>query len=380
MALLVQCGTTQKWHAAAQNHEVGECSNLGWDELEFVSSFTPQMPKVDNYSKEYYQERAVNIRILALKSVLPCLFSFLASTGAAQASVCSFLTDRVHEYRYVSQKQLKYDGSQIFRDPVDTEIFTSLAIAAAKPGDVVLDLGSGSGIATAAVHLLKRAQKTIGVDISELSVAHARREYSLQGLSFVREDMSDLKPPRIGELTEGMSPSLIMSNPPYVPTLHSVPSFDGQVTSGGTDGLAQFRKVFGIAREFKARFAVVIGSYSSPLKALEEIEASGYEILEVHLAMMPFGNYSKAQIPHLKMMEQQGTAVLNRRLYHDNLGYAAIGIFAGPAESSSPRVHTEFKKMLKGIRNSTTAGLELLERKYSFPVRVLVLPEAIPSS
>lgn len=301
-----------------------------------------------------------------------------ASLASPLSTSCEALL-RVRDYRSVMLDSLNYDETQIFKDPQDTETISAVGLSAVKPGDRVLELGSGSGIPANAFLSQGRASEVVGLDISEASIEHARRTYGSPKISFHVADYQVLSTQEIVDrFSNGKAPDLVVSNPPYVPSVgHSTGIL--RTIDGGPDGLRFIRRVIGLASEMNARLAFILGSYSSPLEAFQILREKGYRITKLTFSVLPFGSFSEANRDQILRLEAAGQAFLLHGVFKNRLAYAAIGVVA--EKSSSAQVEAtrssqiDLKNLLYQMTHAATTDLETLADSYPIPVRVLVLSE-----
>jgi SAM-dependent methyltransferase len=308
--------------------------------------------------------------------IMGCLLFYVGSpctyAGNCRKNLTSVLIDG---YQSVRLTDLNYDESKIFKDPQDTETITAVGLAAIRPGDFVLDLGSGSGIP--ANLFLKKAQaaKVVGLDVSTDSVQHASASYGSKDLTFYVADYEKIKADQIlDQFCGSVRPDIIVSNPPYVPTVgHSRGLL--RTIDGGPYGLRYLKRVISIAETFQTRLAFIMGSYSSPLDAVRFLEERGYKITELTFTLMPFGSFSNANRGQILKLESEGKAFLVREAFKDKLAYVAIGIVAelDSSEKVTDSSLPLMKELLPKITRAKTSGLETISGSYSVPVRILKL-------
>jgi release factor glutamine methyltransferase len=97
---------------------------------------------------------------------------------------------------------MHYDPGQVYQPEADTYLLLDAALREVKPGDRVLEVGTGSGLIAAG--LMKRAA-TVATDISPHAV-HCARE---AGIEIIRCNLADAIRGRF---------DIILFNPPYLPT------------------------------------------------------------------------------------------------------------------------------------------------------------------
>lgn len=301
------------------------------------------------------------------------VFLFFFQLSGVQASDLCERVLRDRKYRSVSQKDLTYDGDQIFKDAQDTETVSAVGLTAIREGDFVLDLGSGSGIPANAFS--QKASRVVGIDISEVSVAHARGTYGSAKTSFFQGDYKQTSANDIVQkFCGGQVPDLIVSNPPYVPsTGHSSGLL--KTIDGGPYGIGFVSRVIEIASTLNTRVAFITGSYSSPLIAFRLLARNGYRITHFTFSALPFGKFSEANRERILELEKEGHAYLLRNVYKDRLGYAAIGFVAEKTTGLSIS-EAEFLHLLARVSSSGTRSFENLPSKFKIPIRVLVLDDS----
>lgn len=125
----------------------------------------------------------------------------------------------------------------------DTEALCEATAKRVRPGDRVLDLGTGSGALAASLALLCPGSAVTGIDISEgaLQVARANGERLGAAVEWVQSDLFSA--------LAGRWFDVVVSNPPYIPEgmlpgLQREVSFEPRrALDGGADGLVFFRRI-----------------------------------------------------------------------------------------------------------------------------------------
>lgn len=97
---------------------------------------------------------------------------------------------------------MDYDPSQVYQPEADTYLLLDAARGEVRPGDRVLEVGTGSGFIAAA---MRKGARTIATDINP----HAAIAAQKQGVDVIRGNLLD---PIRGKF------DLILFNPPYLPT------------------------------------------------------------------------------------------------------------------------------------------------------------------
>jgi len=118
---------------------------------------------------------------------------------------------------------MQYSMDQVYMPEQDTYLLLKAALAEARPGDLVLEVGCGSGLIS--LELACKAKSILATDINP----HAVRAAKARGVDVVRTDLF------LGIRGEF---DLILFNPPYLPT--SQDERTGQwidyALDGGEDG------------------------------------------------------------------------------------------------------------------------------------------------
>jgi release factor glutamine methyltransferase len=293
--------------------------------------------------------------------------------------------ERICGYHHLTTHDLKVPpSSAVFFDPADTEVGAWVGSDLIRPGCTIFDLASGSG-AAAAAFVRSGAGHAHGIDISEESVAWARRHYcspEYEGrLSFALADFIALSTDELVATCPGHpAPHVIASNPAYVPLPHDKGASLKSIY-GGSDGLKFLPSIIGHAVRLGADLAITVGSYSSPRRAVQLITDSGYSIRKVTLATLPLGEFSQANPERIMDLERTGEAVLWRPVGSDHTSYIIVG-FACVRNAVHPAVSPdELMAVLSCACASRTQSLEALHdfsrpALGDFSIRVLELPDA----
>jgi len=136
----------------------------------------------------------------------------------------------------------------------DTETLVEIVLERSSSEDVYFDMGTGSGAIAVALSYYGK-MRGYAVDISSAALDIARKNAQINGVSekirFIQGD--SLAPLR--DLSIRQEVSIIVSNPPYVPT-HMLKSLPPEVQreprialDGGPDGLVHYRRIFQEFRE-----------------------------------------------------------------------------------------------------------------------------------
>jgi release factor glutamine methyltransferase len=161
-------------------------------------------------------------------------------------------------YQYIVKKQY-FMGLEFYVDErvliprPETEILVEEVLKRIKKGDVVLDIGTGSGAIAVSIAKLFPECKVYALDISEeaLEVAmyNARNLGVIDNILFLKSDV-------FSNVPYGLKFDLIISNPPYIKKgeieflQEEVKKEPILALDGGEDGLFFFRKIAYSARPF----------------------------------------------------------------------------------------------------------------------------------
>jgi release factor glutamine methyltransferase len=193
-------------------------------------------------------------------------------------------------------------GPDVLIPRPETELAVELArgFVPADSAANILDLGTGSGaIAVALAHFCPRARIT-ATDISEQTLAMARRNAGLLMPSRVRLMHSDW----YGALT-GEQFDLIVSNPPYLARddahLQALRFEPAGALVAGTDGLDCLRRVIGGAPAHLAPGGYLLvehGSDQAPACA-HLFRQAGFESVEAHADLAGIARVTLGRLPDL---------------------------------------------------------------------------------
>ncbi|KRV48643.1 hypothetical protein AQ490_24210 [Wenjunlia vitaminophila] len=286
------------------------------------------------------------------------------------------------------------DSPHVFFDPADTETGVWVANDLLTDGCSVLDLGSGSGAAAAAM-VRAGAARVHGVDAGAESVAWAMEHYASPRtdprVTVAQGDFSELStnellataPTPLGR------PIIVTSTLPYVPLPEQV---NGQRRSiaGGDDGLKWAPTVIRHARSLGSDLGLSIASYSSPRRALRLLRSAGYRVESVTLAALPLGEFTLQHSERVLALEETGEAVLWRTgggpTRYFILGLACRWVGAEDPLEEGRLTGDMLLRLLRVAARSRTGALEALDERgasdwsgttgWSGPVRVLDLPPA----
>jgi release factor glutamine methyltransferase len=164
-----------------------------------------------------------------------------------------------------------YNPGQVYTPEADTYLLLEAAFKEIRPGDSLLEIGTGSGYISAA---LKEVADVIATDINPHAVYAAKQ----MGVEVVRTDLvSGLRGPF----------DLVIFNPPYLPTLDGerIDDWLEYALDGGLNGRAvieRFAEEVGHVLAAGGRVLLLISSLTGIDKTIDIFERVGYlvEIVE----------------------------------------------------------------------------------------------------
>lgn len=172
-----------------------------------------------------------------------------------------------------------YDPDQVYQPEADTYLLLEVVIKEIRPGDRVLEVGTGSGyIAAGIMGLVKKSKSecndtscfVVGTDINP----HAVRCAWEKGVEVVRTNLFDgLRGPF----------DLIVFNPPYLPTRpeERVEDWLEHALDGGPDGravLSRFANDVGIVLAPGGRILLLISSLTGEEAVIEIFTKLSYRV------------------------------------------------------------------------------------------------------
>jgi len=170
-----------------------------------------------------------------------------------------------------------YDPGQVYQPEADTYLLLEIVLGEVRPGDRVLEAGTGSGYIAAGIieHLKNHSGPSdnwfvIGTDVNPHAVYCARN----RGIEVVRTDLLDgLRGPF----------DLIVFNPPYLPTKpeERMKDWFEYALDGGPDGrsvLSRFANDAGKVLAPGGRIVVLISSLTGPEEVVGMFRKIGYSV------------------------------------------------------------------------------------------------------
>lgn len=146
-------------------------------------------------------------------------------------------------------------GPGVFVPRPRSEFLIGQAAALTRPGDIVLDMGCGSGALGVALHAAVGGIRLYATDIEAVAVEYARKNLEPIGGEVFEGDLYDNLPPEVQGRVD-----IMLVNAPYVPTdsIGLMPAearlHEPLVTlDGGPDGLDVQRRVAAEAAEWLRR-------------------------------------------------------------------------------------------------------------------------------
>lgn len=167
----------------------------------------------------------------------------------------------------MQRSQTLYQKDQVYQPEADTLLLCRTACSSARPGDRVLEVGTGSGYIAAA---LGDHCSVVGLDINPYAVIAAKS----RGVEVVRSDLC--------AAVRG-SFDLILFNPPYLPTLPEERiddwleyALDGGLT--GRDVIARFVAEVGRVLAPGGRILLLISSLTGYDEVVVLFTGAGYQV------------------------------------------------------------------------------------------------------
>jgi hypothetical protein len=269
------------------------------------------------------------MRIVKLKSLLLFLAPHLSNATTCEKSLPSldpFLESTDTKQLLPKQYLEQPSDPKVFHDPPDTATFISAIQVLTNKDSTVLNLGTGSGADS--FQVAGSAEFVLGVDTSDAAIKSASTNYKRDNLAFHQFDYFTQGPAELQKIWPYKKPpSVLASNPPYVPCV-SAAACPSPTMYGGPDGIRFIREVINYGKTLKIpKLALTIGSYSSPKEVMRYLKDNKYSAVHFSLTPVPFGEYSKANLPHLLELEKEGRAILWRpKGSNEPFGYFIVGI------------------------------------------------------
>jgi len=165
---------------------------------------------------------------------------------------------------------MDYDPGQVYQPEADTCLLLAAALAEVKPGDCVLEVGTGSGLIAAK---LSEHSPVIATDINP----HAARSARDAGVEVVRCNLSDAIRGRF---------DLILFNPPYLPTepRERIDDWLEYALDGGKTGretIGRFAEGIGRVLAPSGRILLLVSSLTGPEETGELFERLGYTVEQI---------------------------------------------------------------------------------------------------
>jgi release factor glutamine methyltransferase len=165
---------------------------------------------------------------------------------------------------------MHYDPRQVYQPEADTYLLLNAALEDVKPGDRVLEVGTGSGLIAAG---LEKQALTVATDINPHAVQSARDA----GVEVVRCNLSDAI---CGSF------DLIIFNPPYLPTepYDRIDDWLEYALDGGKTGretIALFAVGIGRVLAPGGRILILVSSLTGPEETVRLFEGLGYTVEQI---------------------------------------------------------------------------------------------------
>jgi precorrin-6B methylase 2 len=215
---------------------------------------------------------------------------------------------------YSDFKDLSLDLTH-FDDIYDTLLYSRLITRAIDEStSTLLDLGAGSSIPT--LLALKKTQRsdlqTTAVDIDPEALRISQKNAAALGLSSSYTFVQNSIPLILNSKAYMNTNTLIVSNPPYIPTPQNVSDYHLIPVNGGWDGTEFLSELLTHEHPEGTILALLWGSLSNPIKMIKMIEEK-YEVLHLEVVRIHFGNYT--QIPtinsHLYNLRDKGHVIFD---------------------------------------------------------------------
>jgi release factor glutamine methyltransferase len=160
-----------------------------------------------------------------------------------------------------------YDPGQVYSPEADTYLLLEAALEEIRPGDKVLEIGTGSGYIADG---LKKIADVIATDINPHAIIAAKQK----GVEVVRTDLvSGFRGPF----------NLVIFNPPYLPTLdeEKIDDWLEYAFDGGLNGRAvieRFANEVGIMLAPGGRILILISSLTGIDASIDIFDGAGFMV------------------------------------------------------------------------------------------------------
>jgi release factor glutamine methyltransferase len=178
-----------------------------------------------------------------------------------------------------------------------------------RPGDRVLELGAGLGLA--AVVAARAGATVVATDVVPAAVDAVRMNAALNGVG-VDARLGDCYAPVAGERFD-----LVCSNPPQMPTPPGADRADAVAAAdnGGGDGWSLLDRIIAGAPAHlrpRGRLVFTIFGFLGRKGALEKVEAAGLEPAVLGSEIQAFPRLGYERLAHLRAMDREGTLPAGR--------------------------------------------------------------------
>ena len=175
-----------------------------------------------------------------------------------------------------------------------------------KPGDRVLELGTGAGLA--AILAAKAGCRVVATDVVPEAVECARENALLNGVG----DQVEVRLGDCYEPVRGMTFDLICTNPPQMPTPPGRDRDDpvAAADNGGVDGWEILdRAIQGAPRHLAAggRLVFTIFAFLGQKAAMSKLEATGLAPRIVAREVQAFPRIGYERLDHIRSLDAEGT-------------------------------------------------------------------------
>ncbi len=186
----------------------------------------------------------------------------------------------------------------------DTEILVETALKLDIPENaVVIDVGTGSGIIPISLYKFRPTWRLFAIDISDaaLNIAAENCQRLNAKVSFLKGDL--LQP----VLTAGIKPDLIISNPPYIPSIEmknlmkEVQHEPELALNGGIDGLDFYRKIIPQAHSIltKKGYMLLEIGYNQGKDVVQLCKDAGFNGIEI---IKDYQNHDRVVVANKNVM------------------------------------------------------------------------------